>query len=278
MEERDARRVRHYDIAIGVEQFLRRDRALVVMDPVDVTRRDLPAATDLQVARPEVDVRGGEAQPLALIVVLNRQVVGHPLDDVRVQRLGRRRLDAGLRARGKREGCQKAESRDCKGRKAHGGDPPRSNASGQCHSTSRRGAKTGQPLRWLRALDYLDSIPVRVADEADAGAALADGVGRPLRLDPLLRERAESAVEVVDRDRDVAVAGADLIGAVLVLVPGQLEPRAVARESHEDVDRLVADREPGELLEAELLVEADRAIDVRDAVAGVDQLAHRWAD
>src|SRR5581483_10148163 len=78
----------------------------------------------------------------------------------------------------------------------------------------------------------------------------------------------------VDRYGYVAVAGPDLVGPVLVLVPGQLEPRAVAGEAHEDVDRLVADGDPPDLLEAELLVEVNRAIDLLDAVAGVDQLAH----
>ena len=45
-------------------------------------------------------------------------------------------------------------------------------------------------------------------------------------------------------------------------------------EVHEDVDRLVADREAADLLEAERLVERDRAVDVGDAVAGVDQVRH----
>src|SRR4051794_24028823 len=111
-----------------------------------------------------------------------------------------------------------------------------------------RRARAGSRGASRRALDQLDPVVVRVAHEADAVAALAHGVRRPLGLDALLRELGERAVEVVDRDRDVAVAGADLIGPVLVLVPSQLEPRAVARKAHEDVDRLVANGEPGELL------------------------------
>src|SRR2546423_10842350 len=58
------------------------------------------------------------------------------------------------------------------------------------------------------ALDELDAIAVRVAHEADPRAALAHPVQRLLRLDALLRQRREDAVEVVDGDRDVVVAGA----------------------------------------------------------------------
>ena len=84
-----------------------------------------------------------------------------------------------------------------------------------------------------------------------------------------LRER---RVEVVGGDRDVAVAGADLVGVDAEVVR-QLQARhvAVAGLVHEHVDRLVFDRQAPDLLEAERLVEGDRAVDVGDAVAGVDQ-------
>ena len=88
---------------------------------------------------------------------------------------------------------------------------------------------------------------------------------------PLLGERAERAVEVVDGQRDVVVARAELVGVDAVVV-GQLEPVAVAGQAHEDVDRLFADRHPAALLEAERLVEGDGAVDVADPVAGVDEL------
>src|SRR6185436_14723596 len=88
------------------------------------------------------------------------------------------------------------------------------------------------------ALDQLDAVAVRVADEGDERAALADAVRRALRLDPLLREPRERPVHVVDGDRDVAVAGAELV-RVDAEVVRQLEPVAVARQAHEDVDRLV---------------------------------------
>ena len=56
------------------------------------------------------------------------------------------------------------------------------------------------------------------------------------------------------------------------MVVGQLEPVAVAREAHEDVDRLFANRHPPALFEAERLVEGDGAVDLTDPVAGVDEL------
>src|SRR5215213_3560104 len=121
------------------------------------------------------------------------------------------------------------------------------------------------------SFDQLDAVAVRIADEADPRAALAHAVGRLLGLDAVPAEPLEGAVEVVDGERDVVVARAQLVGVHAVVV-GQLEPVTVAREPHEDVDRLVADRHPPPLLEAEGLVERDRAIDVADAVAGVEKL------
>src|SRR3954465_2967217 len=128
--------------------------------------------------------------------------------------------------------------------------------------------------RCLPALDELDPVAVRIADEAQARAALADAVRRLLGLDALLREALERAVEVLDGDRDVVVAGAVLV-AVDAVVVGQLEARVVAGQAHEDVDRLVADRQSRALLEAERLVEAHRPVDVADAVARVQEL-HDW--
>src|SRR3954452_19385286 len=121
------------------------------------------------------------------------------------------------------------------------------------------------------SFDQLDAIAVRITDEADPRAALAHAVRRLLGLDAVPAEPLEGAVEVVDRERDVVVARAELVGVHAVVV-GELEPVAVAREAHEDVDRLLADRHPPPLLEAEGLVERDGAIDVADAVAGVEQL------
>src|SRR5688572_2256045 len=69
----------------------------------------------------------------------------------------------------------------------------------------------------------------------------------------------------------MAVAGPELVGVDAEVVR-QLEPVAVPRDAHEDVDRLVADRQLPPLLEPERLVESDRSLRVGDAVAGVDEL------
>src|SRR5262245_32411091 len=81
------------------------------------------------------------------------------------------------------------------------------------------------------ALDQLDAVLIRVADEAEPAAARADGVGRPLGLDALLGELGERLVEVADGHRDVPVAGADLVRADAEVV-GQLETVVVARQAH----------------------------------------------
>src|ERR1700730_39175 len=120
-----------------------------------------------------------------------------------------------------------------------------------------------------RLLNYLDAVAIGVAHEAQPRAALAYRVGRLLGRDALRREALERRVEVIGRDRDVAVGGPDLVG-VHAEVVGQLKARhvAVAALVHEHVDRLVADRQASALLEAEGLVEADRALDIGDAIAG----------
>src|SRR5215207_3534927 len=125
----------------------------------------------------------------------------------------------------------------------------------------------------LALFDELDAVPVRVTDEAQPRAALAHGIGRLLRLDAHAGETLERAVHVLDGDRDVVVARAELVALDAVVV-GQLEARAVAGQAHEDVDRLVADREAADLLEAEFLVELDGSVDVADAITRMDEL-HR---
>src|SRR6185295_16317665 len=123
------------------------------------------------------------------------------------------------------------------------------------------------------AFDELDPVAVRVADEAEPRAAFAHRVGRALGLDPLPRELLERPVEVVHAQRDVAVGGAELV-RVDAEVVGELEPVAVSGQAHEDVDRLVADRQLAPLLEAERLIESDRAVAIGDPVARVDELGH----
>jgi hypothetical protein len=59
----------------------------------------------------------------------------------------------------------------------------------------------------------------------------------PFGLDALLRQSRERAVELVDCERDVAVADAELVGVDAEVVR-QLEPVvAVAWKAQEDVDR-----------------------------------------
>src|SRR5919204_5254602 len=87
-------------------------------------------------------------------------------------------------------------------------------------SPQRPGAGSG--------FDQLDAVAVRVADEAEPRAALGDGVRRALGLDARAGEPLEGPVEVVDRDRDVAIAGADLVRLGAAVVVGQLEAGAVA--------------------------------------------------
>src|ERR687891_126895 len=87
------------------------------------------------------------------------------------------------------------------------------------------------------ALDQLHAVAVRVLDEAEARATLAHGVRRALGLDSLLREARQRRIDVVDRESDVPVAGAELV-RVDADVVGELEPVAVAGQPHEDVHGL----------------------------------------
>src|SRR5439155_6287616 len=123
------------------------------------------------------------------------------------------------------------------------------------------------------AVDQLDPVAVRIAHEAKERAAFAHAIRLALRLDPLLAQAREGRGEVVDRESDVPVPRSELVGVDPEVVR-QFEPILVAGQAHEDVDRLVADRQPPALLEAERGVERDRTVDIADAVAGVDQVGH----
>ena len=90
VEEGDAGRVGEGDVARGVEDLERCDRALVVVDAVDRAGRDLAAAADLEVPGTEIDVCRREPQPLSLVIVLDLQVRRELLDDVGVHGHGRR--------------------------------------------------------------------------------------------------------------------------------------------------------------------------------------------
>src|SRR4051794_13670042 len=127
--------------------------------------------------------------------------------------------------------------------------------------------------RSAAAFDELDPVAVRIPDEAETRPAFPNRVRRPLRLDALLGESGEGLIEIVDRQRDMAVPGSDLVTAVRSLeVVGELELRAVSAGNPEEVvDCLVPDRQLAPLLEAEGFVECDRLFRIGDPVARVDQ-------
>src|SRR5262249_54941027 len=86
-------------------------------------------------------------------------------------------------------------------------------------------------------LDDLDPVLVRIADDADPIAAVPHRVRRALRLDPLLGQAGERAVEVVHPDRDVPVPAAEVVRTAVV-VEGELELLLLAGEAEEVVRRL----------------------------------------
>src|SRR5262249_43833716 len=120
----------------------------------------------------------------------------------------------------------------------------------------------------LAGLDQLDPVLIGIADETEPVAALAHGVRRTLGLDPLLGETHENPVEVVDADRDVPVAGPEVVRAAVV-VEGQLQLGLVAREREEVVRRfelaLADDVQVALELHPERLVERAAPVRVGDA-------------
>ena len=122
-------------------------------------------------------------------------------------------------------------------------------ARGGTRATPIRAAR---PRTLYRTFDQLDAVAVGIAHEADARRA--HEVRRALGLHALLVERGEGRVEVVDLDRDVAVAGADLVRLGAVVVVRQLEPGlGIARVGEEMIRGLVADRRGAHVLEAQAL-------------------------
>src|SRR5262249_31013073 len=120
-------------------------------------------------------------------------------------------------------------------------------------------------------------LSIRIADEAQQAPALADAVGVPLRFDALLLQRLERGREVVDRERDVPVAGAEVVRAAIVVV-GELELLVLAGDAEEVVRRLLLavpdDVHIAAELEAERLVEGAALLRVGDAVHGVEVASH----
>ena len=131
-------------------------------------------------------------------------------------------------------------------------------------------------MRLAGALDQLDPVAVGVADEADSRpfGSPTGAVRRLLRPDAVARQFVESPLQVLDRERNVVVARSEVVRVDPVVV-GQLEDGVLAWQPHEDVDGLVADGHAPPLLEAEVLVELDGAVDVADSVARVQIGRHR---
>src|SRR5205085_9776276 len=78
---------------------------------------------------------------------------------------------------------------------------------GDCARVSRHARRPSA------AADELDAVAVRVADETEKATTFAHLVRRALRLDPLLLQPGKRCVEILDADRYVAVARAELVRA-----------------------------------------------------------------
>src|SRR5436190_15040521 len=86
------------------------------------------------------------------------------------------------------------------------------------------------------SVDQLDAVAVRILHKTDPRTAFADAIRLPLRFDPLFLQRGERFVEIVRRDGDVPVAGAQVVAAAVVVV-GQLQHRLLVAEREEVVGR-----------------------------------------
>src|SRR5215213_7495022 len=128
----------------------------------------------------------------------------------------------------------------------------------------------------LLAFYELDSVAVGILDEEDSGPA-SHSVRLALEIHtPGFFEPVRQGVEVFDGEGDVAVAGPELVGFVLVVVEGELEARLwVAGHGEEGVGRVVADgRLAGELQAKLVRIEIYAPVEIQDPVAGV-QVPHR---
>src|SRR5215217_4849575 len=129
----------------------------------------------------------------------------------------------------------------------------------------------GSPKGLLLAFYELDSVAVGILDEKDSGPA-SHGVRLALEIHtPGFFEPIRKGVEVFDGEGDVAVAGPELVGFVLVVVEGELEARlGVAGHGEESVGRIVADgRLAGELQAKLVRIEIYAPVEIQDPVAGV---------
>src|SRR5439155_25779713 len=146
--------------------------------------------------------------------------------------------------------------------------PARSRREQRRGAVSRRG-KSGL---LAAAVDQLDPVVVRVADEAEQRAALAHAVRLPLGLDALLFQRGERLPEVVDREGDVSIPRADVVRAAVV-VERELELLSLAGGAEEVVRRFLFavadDVHVAAELQAERLVERAALLGIGDPIHGV---------
>src|SRR5215211_5766610 len=129
----------------------------------------------------------------------------------------------------------------------------------------------GRPGNSLSTFYELDSVAVGIFDEEDPGPT-AHGVRLALEIHAAgFFEPVRKGVEVFDGEGDMAVAGPELVGFLLIVVEGELESRlGVARHGEESVGRIVADGCLAGELQAELvLVEIYAPVKIQDPIAGV---------
>src|SRR5947209_690215 len=133
------------------------------------------------------------------------------------------------------------------------------------------GVGSGSPF------DDLDSVLVGVPDEAEPVSSVPHRVGRAFGLDALVLQLRQSAVQVIDADRDVPVGTAHLVAAAVV-VQRELELFLLAGEAEEVVRRLelavTDDRELASRLHAERLVERAALLGICDPVHRVQVATH----
>src|ERR687898_258096 len=123
----------------------------------------------------------------------------------------------------------------------------------------------------LLAFYELDPVAVGIFDEEDPGPA-AHGVRLALEVHAAcFFEPVSQGVEVFDGEGDVTVSCPELVGFLLVVIEGELQPGlGIAWHGEEGVGRIVADRRLAGELQAKLVrVEIYAPVEIQDPVASV---------
>src|SRR2546428_855443 len=151
-----------------------------------------------------------------------------------------------------------------------------SRSAAPCRFAGRLLAGDGAPRRSFAApaeLDQLDLVAVGILDEGDLGAAVLHRPGLAHDPGPLGAQLVAGAIDVLDAERDVPEAGAELVElrvpVVRELEDGVVALVAVADEGEREaaVRVVLAAQEP----HAEhVAVEAERALEVPDPQHGVE--------